>query len=47
MKIIFTSITFILLSASVHAQQAEFDLSKMKTYYIVFLKKAQAGIRIQ
>jgi uncharacterized protein YciI len=39
MKTICTLITLILFSVAVHAQQNDFDMSKMKTYYLVFLKK--------
>jgi uncharacterized protein YciI len=39
MKTIFAFCSLILFSAAVQAQQNDFDLSNMKTYYMVFLKK--------
>ncbi|MBS1659190.1 MAG: hypothetical protein JST18_13975 [Bacteroidetes bacterium] len=39
MKILFTFLALIILGASAHAQQNDFDKSKMKVYYMVFLKK--------
>lgn len=39
MKTLFTFLALIMLGASAHAQQNDFDMSKMKTYYMVFLKK--------
>jgi len=39
MKKIFCLISVIILSFSLHAQNPDFDMSKMKTYYMVFLKK--------
>lgn len=39
MKIILTFLTLIILGTSAHAQQNDFDKSKMKVYYMVFLKK--------
>jgi len=39
MKALFSFLSLVFIATLAHAQQGDFDVSKMKTYYMVFLKK--------